>query len=163
MSTHHVQYVLHVLLFLVLVINSNQFQILRSYTLLLQQPILMCSWYVIIWPLIAKDSSTYKFSPIELTTVLPHRFTDLKDPNDWLYSFNPCYKYSEKQCHNVYVSDSVLTITSGSIQLQPLYYSYPQLYNCIYRMSYFLLIGNCRTIDKVLDFMTISQSIVKLQ
>ena len=40
--------------------------------------------------------------------------------------------------------------------------SYPQLYNCIYQMSYFSLIGNCRTIDKVLNYMTISQSIVKL-
>ena len=37
MSTQHAQYVL---LFLVLVINSDQFQILQSYTVLLQLPIL---------------------------------------------------------------------------------------------------------------------------
>ena len=42
LSTQHVQYML---LFLVLVVklNSNQFQILQSYTLLLQLPVLMHS------------------------------------------------------------------------------------------------------------------------
>ena len=43
MSTQDVQYML---LFLVLVVNSDQFQILLSYTLLLQLLILMRSCYV---------------------------------------------------------------------------------------------------------------------
>ena len=41
MSTQHVQYML---LFLVLAVNSDQFQILRSYTLLLKPPILKRSY-----------------------------------------------------------------------------------------------------------------------
>jgi len=43
MSTPHVQYML---LFLVLAaVNSDQFQVLCSYTLLLKPPILMSSWW----------------------------------------------------------------------------------------------------------------------
>ena len=32
------------------------------------------------------------------------RFKGLEDPNDYSYDFNPCYKYSDVQCTNVYVS-----------------------------------------------------------
>ena len=39
----------YVLLSLVLVVNSDQFQILWSYTLLLKPPVLMCS-YIVAWP-----------------------------------------------------------------------------------------------------------------
>lgn len=45
--------------------------------------------------------------------ILQHRFKDLKDPNDWLYSFNPCYTYSQEDCKNVYVSDSGATIVGA--------------------------------------------------
>ena len=41
----------YVLLFLVLAVNSDRFQILRSYTLLLKPPILMC--YIVYATLIA--------------------------------------------------------------------------------------------------------------
>jgi len=34
------------------------------------------------------------------------RFTGLEDPNHWFYSFNPCYKYSEQKCQNVYICQS---------------------------------------------------------
>ena len=42
-TTAYVYTQLHVLLFLVLAVNLDQFQILQSYMLLLKLPILMCS------------------------------------------------------------------------------------------------------------------------
>ena len=55
MSTQHVQYVLS---FLVFVVNSNQFQILQSYTLLLKLPILVVAF------------------PLAIYTVTKHRYSN---------------------------------------------------------------------------------------
>ena len=41
-----------------------------------------------------------------ILSFVEYRFTDLKDPNDWLFSFNPCYTFSQQQCSLVYVSNS---------------------------------------------------------
>ena len=49
MPMQHAQYVL---LFLVLAVNSDQFQRLQSYTLLLKLPVLMHSWRWLLMQLV---------------------------------------------------------------------------------------------------------------
>ena len=48
MAYVYMQLCSYVLLFLVLVVNSDQFQILQSYTLLLKPPVLMYSYWMLL-------------------------------------------------------------------------------------------------------------------
>ena len=95
--------------------TGGKFRLVSNFTELHTLTLAACSYALLVCYYMVPDTvqktavHTIKFSPIELTTVLTHRFTDLKDPNDWLYSFNPCYTYSQQQCQNVYVSDSGVT------------------------------------------------------
>ena len=53
-------------------------------------------------------------TPLQLPLAIFHRFKELKDRADYLYSFNPCYPFNEGLCENAHVSlDSYLSSTNG--------------------------------------------------